>query len=251
MLLLQGQANSHQWWRRVRPLLTGDFRTITFDYRGTGETARRQSSVGVDPTPWTTRLFADDAAAVLAALGVDRALVYGTSMGGRVAQELAINHPRLVERLVLCCTSPGGALARERSHEVRKALADPDAARRHRSMVDLFNTPEWVAAQGGYDHAPRHLLGDRTMTPSDANRHLRMSGEHDASDRLHLVEASTLIVHAQGDRMAPVANAAALHERLRGSELHVHPEGRHGFFDEFAQPVTDLVGAFLSRRALR
>ena len=139
---------------------------------------------------------------MLAALGVERALVYGTSMGGRVAQELAINHPHLVERLVLCCTSPGGALARERSHEVRKALADPDAARRHRSMVDLFYTPEWVAAQGGYDHAPRHLLGDRTMTPSDANRHLRMSGEHDA-------------------------------------------------FDEFAQPVTDLVGAFLSRRAFR
>ena len=134
----------------------------------------------------------------LAALGVERALVYGTSMGGRVAQELAINHPHLVERLVLCCTSPGGALARERSHEVRKALADPDAARRRRSMVDLFYTPEWVAAQGRV----RPRLGDRTMTPSDANRHLRMSGEHDA-------------------------------------------------FDEFAQPVTDLVGAFLSRRAFR
>lgn len=135
---------------------------------------------------------------MLAALGVERALVYGTSMGGRVAQELAINHPHLVERLVLCCTSPGGALARERSHEVRKALADPDAARRRRSMVDLFYTPEWVAAQGRV----RPRLGDRTMTPSDANRHLRMSGEHDA-------------------------------------------------FDEFAQPVTDLVGAFLSRRAFR
>ena len=147
---------------------------------------------------------------MLAALGVERALVYGTSMGGRVAQELAINHPHLVERLVLCCTSPGGALARERSHEVRKALADPDAARRRRSMVDLFYTPEWVAAQGRV----RPRLGDRTMTPSDANRHLRMSGQHDASDRLHLIEAPTLIVHGTRDTVVPHQQSRDLYDDL-------------------------------------
>lgn len=115
LLLLQGQANSHDWWQHVRPLLTERFFTITFDYRGTGDTARLQAATGKeDETLWSTALFAEDAAAVLAALDVESAFVYGTSMGGRIAQELAIGRPALVRALVLACTTPG-RLARDRT----------------------------------------------------------------------------------------------------------------------------------------
>lgn len=247
LLLLQGQSNSHTWWRHVRPLLADDFLTVTFDYRGTGATAQYQAASGrPDPAEWSTRLFADDAAAVLTALGIGRAFVYGTSMGGRVAQELAIAYPHLVRRLVLCCTTPGGPLARERSDDVRRALADPDPTHRRRAMIDLFYTPDWVRRHGGYDRAPTHLLGDRGMTSTDAHRHLLMSARHDASQRLHLVDAPTLILHAEHDRMAPVENAAVLHRLIRGSTVHLHPAGRHGFFDEYARPVTRGVVEFLT-----
>ncbi|HWC21035.1 MAG TPA: alpha/beta hydrolase [Flexivirga sp.] len=245
LLLLQGQANSHEWWQHVRPLLTERFLTITFDYRGTGDTARLQAATGKeDETLWSTGLFAEDAAAVLAALGVKRAFVYGTSMGGRIAQELAISHPRLVRTLVLACTTPGGSLATERSREVRLALSSPDRAARLRTTADLFYTPEWVTAHGGYDGVPTYLFGDPTMTRRDANRHLRVSAKHDAASRLDRIGAPTLILHGAQDRFAPVANATVLHERIRGSRLHVHPIGRHGFFDEFASETTDLVMDF-------
>jgi Predicted hydrolases or acyltransferases (alpha/beta hydrolase superfamily) len=245
LLLLQGQANSHVWWQHVRPLLTERFLTVTFDYRGTGRTARLQAATGSeDETLWSTQLFADDAAAVLSALGIGSAFVYGTSMGGRIAQELAIARPELVRALVLACTTPGGPVATERDREVRLALSSPDRAARLRTTADLFYTPDWIAAHGGYDAVPTYLFGDPTMTRRDANRHLRVSARHDAADRLQQIDAPTLILHGAEDRFAPVANATVLHERIRGSRLHVHATGRHGFFDEFAVETTDLVTKF-------
>jgi pimeloyl-ACP methyl ester carboxylesterase len=247
LILLQGQANSHVWWRAVRPLLTERFLTITFDYRGTGATARLQAEAGQeDASTWSTRSFAEDAAAVLSALGVQEALVYGTSMGGRIAQELAIARPGLVSRLVLACTTPGGRLAQERSRQVRMSLADPDREVRHRALVDVFYTPGWVRTRGGYDRVPTRLLGDPGISPRDANRHLRMSARHDASDRLQLIKAPTLVLHGTDDVFAPVGNATVLGERIAGSRVRIFPGGRHGFFDEFAPEVTDLVTEFLT-----
>jgi len=246
LLLLQGQANSHVWWQHVRPLLKDRFFTITFDYRGTGDTARLQAETGSeDGTDWSTREFAADAAHVLTALGVTRASVYGTSMGGRIAQELAIARPDLVSRLVLACTTPGGRAATERSREVRLALASPDRELRLRTTVDLFYTPDWVAEHGGYETVPRYLFGDPAMSRRDASRHLRVSAKHDAAERLSQITAPTLILHGAQDIFAPAVNATALGELIPGSRVWLHPTGRHGFFDEFATEVTDLVANFV------
>lgn len=242
LLLLQGQANSHRWWARLRPLLSERFFTVTFDYRGTGG----WQALEEEAPPWSTRLFAHDAAAVLASLGRDETFVFGTSMGGRVAQELAINHPHLVRRVVLACTSPGGRLARERDRSVRLALADPDPTARHRAMVDLFYTPSWTRSQGGYDAVPTHLLGDRTMSSEAARRHLRVSAGHDAADRLHRIRASTLLLHGDDDRMVPAVNASVMAERIPHSRVRLFAGGRHGFFDQLADEVAGEVQDFLS-----
>lgn len=242
LLLLPGQANNHQWWTRARPLLAGRFFTVTFDYRGTGGSPGPEA----DSPDWTARLFADDAAAVLRAVGRDSAYVYGTSMGGRVAQELAINCPGLVRRLVLACTSPGGDAATERGNDVRRSLADPDPAKRHRAMVDLFYSPGWTQAHGGYDQVPAHLLGDRSMTSEARRQHLRLSAGHDAASRLHQIQAPTLIMHGDEDRLAPPVNAQTLGRLIPRSEVRIVGGGRHGFFDEFAEPVTKTVTDFLT-----
>lgn len=247
LLLLQGQANSHVWWQRVRPWLTEQFLTITFDYRGTGDTARLQAATGsADDTEWSTASFADDAVAVLDALGINSAHVYGTSMGGRIAQELAIAYPTRVRRMVLACTTSGGPSATERSREVRLALASADRDVRLRTTVDLFYTPGWVAERGGYQRVPRHLFGDPAMSRRDASRHLRVSAKHDASERLSQIKTPTMILHGADDIFAPAVNAAVLHQLIPGSRLWLHPTGRHGFFDEFAAEVTSNVIDFLA-----
>ena len=116
LLLLQGQSNSHEWWDDLRGDFEADFRTITFDYRGTGGSRGELGEL-------STASFADDAVDVLDHLGVDRAAVYGTSMGGRITQILALNHPERVSAIVLGCTSPGGPHAVKRPREVGQALA--------------------------------------------------------------------------------------------------------------------------------
>lgn len=98
LLLLAGQANTHRWWDAARPDFDPYFRTVTFDYRGTGESGKP------DTDTYSTRGFAGDVVAILDQLGAERAHVYGTSMDGRVAQWLAADHPERVERLVLGCT---------------------------------------------------------------------------------------------------------------------------------------------------
>lgn len=79
LVLLAGQANNHHWWDGVRDDFHAERSTVTVDYRGTGESDKPDS-------PYSTEIFAQDVIAVLDALGIDRADVYGTSMGGRVGQ---------------------------------------------------------------------------------------------------------------------------------------------------------------------
>ncbi|MFQ6227505.1 alpha/beta fold hydrolase [Nocardia sp. NPDC002869] len=236
LLFLPGQANSHRWWDGVRPGLDRNFRTITFDYRGTGDTRADDT----DAAEWTTRLFAADAAAVLDALGYPSAHVYASSMGGRVAQWLAARHPERVQRLVLAGTSPGGSLARERGPEIRRLLADPDPRRRHAVLLELMYTPAWLAAP------PRRstLLGDPRMSARAARGHLRAGNRHDASAVLGEIRAQTLIVHGSEDRMVPARNAELLAAAVPDAAVEIIPGGRHGFFDEFPA-VGDRVTEFL------
>ena len=86
LVLLAGQSNSHHWWDGVRQDFEKDHTTICLDYRGTGDSDKPDQ-------PYSTREFAGDLLAVLDDLDVDRADVYGTSMGGRVAQWFAVDHP--------------------------------------------------------------------------------------------------------------------------------------------------------------
>lgn len=237
LLLLPGQANSHRWWDGLRASFEADFATVTFDYRGTGDTG---DATDVPMSDWSTRLFAQDAADVMTDLGYERFAVYGTSMGGRVAQMLAADHPQRVTRLVLACTSPGGPHAVERSQEVRRRLADPDRAARGRALVDLFYTPAW----GG---RPRDsmLFGDPTMSSEASAAHLRVSNRHDASGVLPEITAPTLVLHGTDDLMVPTANAELIAARIPGALVHLHHGGRHGFFDEFADEISPLAHDFL------
>jgi pimeloyl-ACP methyl ester carboxylesterase len=231
LLLLPGQANSHAWWDGLRAPFAERFRTITFDYRGTGATEAPDGE-------WTTALFADDAAAVLDQVGAARAAVYGASMGGRIAQMLALRHPQRVSALALACTTPGGPHAVERSREVRRMLAQSDRAKRRAALIELFYTPAW--------RGETHLLGDPGMTPAAQRRHLRVSAGHDAWDELPQIAVPTLVLHGDQDRMAPVENGRLLAWRIPDARLRITAGGRHGFFDEFAATVTPEVMAFLA-----
>jgi pimeloyl-ACP methyl ester carboxylesterase len=235
LLLLSGQASSHTWWNGVRDELAAARTTVTMDYRGTGASDKPD-------TPHSTPGFAEDAVAVLDALGITQADVYGTSMGGRVAQWLAARHPDRVRRLVLGCTSPGGVHAVERSDEVRRSLAQPDAAANRQALLELMYTPAWLRREPG----PYWTLGDPDMPSHSRRRHRRASAQHDAWDALPGITAPTLVLHGGDDRFNPAVNAPLLAERIPGARLHVIPGARHAYFEEFRDVAGPLVEEFLA-----
>ncbi len=236
LLMLQGQSNSHTWWESTRAEFEPQFRTVTFDYRGTGRSRGRLGE------PSSTS-FAADAIDVLDFLGIPSADVYGTSMGGRIAQMVAINHPERVDALVLACTAPGGSGAVPRPRDVGRALARLRGREYVEYLHSLFYTPDWPGRP-----EDSRLLGDDSMTAEETSAHLRISAEHDAWARLPEITAPTLIIHGDADQMNPVENARAMDERIPDSCVVILPGGRHGFFEEFAEQVTPEIIGFLTDR---
>lgn len=235
LVLLAGQANNHHWWDGVRDDFHTTHSTITLDYRGTGDSDKPDQ-------PYSTPGFAEDVIAVLDEVGIEHADVYGTSMGGRVAQWLAVRQPERVGRLVLGCTSPGGPRAVERDTRVRRALAQPDPDAARASLLDLMFSPGWSA-----NHSGQHVvLGDPDMPAHAKRRHLVASNEHDAWDALPRITAPTLVLHGDDDRLTPPDNAFLLAERIPDARAHILPGARHAYFRECRPSASTLVADFLS-----
>jgi pimeloyl-ACP methyl ester carboxylesterase len=235
LLLLAGQANNHHWWDPVRADFSAAHEVVTLDWRGTGASDAPTSG-------YSTPEFAEDAIAVLDALELRQVDVYGTSMGGRVAQWLAARHPDRVRRLVLGCTSPGGAHGVERSPEIRRALARPDPAAARQVLLELMYTPAWLADHPG----PYTTLGDPAMPPYARKRHFTASAAHDAWDALPLISAPTLVVHGTDDVFNPAANAPLLADRIPDARAELIDGARHAYFEEFRAVASPLVLEFLA-----
>lgn len=240
VVLLAGQANTRHWWDAVRPDFDASFRTVTFDYRGTGDSDKP------DTDSYSTRGFAADVVAILDHLGVAAAHVYGTSMGGRVAQWLAADHPDRVDKLVLGCTSPGAAHGVERCAEVNEALAQRDTRAVRSALLDLMYTPSWLAGHPG----PYNTLGDPAMPAHARRRHRKASAQHDSWDVLPGITAATLVLHGTDDVFNPTANATLLAERIPDARLQLIPGARHAYFEECREIASPLAIDFLHEARL-
>ncbi|MGH3359243.1 MAG: alpha/beta fold hydrolase [Nocardioidaceae bacterium] len=235
LVLLAGQANNHHWWDSVLPDFAATYRTVVLDYRGTGRSDKP------DTDTYGMTVFAADALAVIDDLGADRVHLYGTSMGGRVAQWVAAEHPERVDRLVLGCTSPGGRHGIERSAEVNRSLTQPDRDAARRALLELMYTPAWLAAHPG----PYNTVGDPAMPSYARAGHLRASRRHDGWDLLPRIAAPTLVVHGTEDLLNPAANAALLAGRIRDARVEPVHGARHAYFEEFREVASPLVHDFL------
>jgi 3-oxoadipate enol-lactonase len=241
VLLITGLGLSGgAWWRTV-PVLARRLRVVTFDHRGVGRS--RSSSPA-----YTTEAMADDAVAVLDAAGVPSAHVYGISLGGMVAQQLALRHPDRVRSLVLGATSPGGPRSVRPDGEVlafvrrRLRLRGEEAAR---ESVPFNYGPRCRA-----EHPERieediaHRLAH--PFPEQAYRvQLFAAGVHNTYGRLPRIAVPTLVVHGRHDRMVPAANGRLLAERIPGARLELLEDSGHMYPTE-DPGVDEAIRAFLA-----
>jgi pimeloyl-ACP methyl ester carboxylesterase len=139
LVMIHGLGANLDWWEpRMVGELSKRFTTVLFDNRGAGRTEMSDRRC-------TMKLFADDTAGLMDALGISRAHVLGISMGGRIAQELVLNYPQKVEKLILCSASCGGKESVPPSEDVMKMLmADRSAAARAAVTEDFAKkNPGW------------------------------------------------------------------------------------------------------------
>lgn len=242
VLLIMGLGMaSTAWWRTV-PVLAKRLRVITFDNRGAG---RSDAPRG----PYTLRQLAADAVAVLDAAGEEQAHVYGFSLGGMIAQELALRNPERVIKLVLGATTPGG-----RHHE----LPDKDTLgflERRTKMP----TEEAVWASIPYNYGPNTRLehadriaadiAQRLLFPPSTDGYKAQLGaawRFDAVDRLAEVNAPVFVLHGSEDRMIPVSNGSRLAEALPDARLQIL-EGAGHLYPTDAPEADREVLDFLAR----
>jgi 3-oxoadipate enol-lactonase len=204
------------------------FDVLAYDQRGLGQTS-------VPDGPYTMADYADDAAVLLDELEWPTALVVGVSFGGMVAQEFAIRYPHLVRRLVLACTSSGGAGGASIPFDELATLEGEARATRQLEMMDTrwddarrqSHADEWkmmVAAMSGHLRAgtlsPEAAKGAALQL--DARRH------HDTWDRLDQIQCPTLVCGGRYDGIAPQKNSENLASRIPDAELALF-EGGHAF----------------------
>ena len=249
LLLIQGLSGNHlHWGERFLSELEPAFETIAYDHRGIGLS---------DPAPagYTIADLADDAAGLLAALDVESAHVMGVSMGGMVAQEVALRAPERVRTLTLGCTYAGGAGSVRTDPEVVQRLGQLFlAGRMGEAMRELIR----LNVSEGFASDPANLEPFKriaTQLPASLDvllAQFQAVGGHDASARLGRIAAPTLVVHGSDDRILPVANAHAIAAQVPGARLEILDGVGHLFWwerpERSAQLVRELAQATTARQ---
>ena len=242
LALIPGLGLWHWCWLRQIPALSRYFRTIAIDNRGVGDSDKPDE-------PYTIEGMADEAAAVLRALGGGPAHVLGFSMGGYIAQELALRHPDQVASLILVSTGPGGPDQVEPDAEVQAAMRIRTSQTPEENLRRQF---PYAVAPGYFDAHPEELeelIRLRLQKPTPVHVYVR---QHEATRRWRglggrgaAVEVPVLIVHGDRDRLLPVENARRLAERIPGAELRLIPGAGHFPLLEAAPMVNRVILEFL------
>lgn len=243
VLLLTGLGSKRLGWYRQLPVFGQVYRTIALDHRDTGDS---DSS----PGPYTTADQADDAAAVLRALGVARAHVVGISMGGFIALELTLRHPELVEKLVLTGTSAGGSTHVQPGPEMQAMLVQDrtgvEVGELGKRTYTRIMAPGFAVQHPDAMERIAENARYRPQTPEMYLRQLQACVGHNASDRLSQIHAPTLVVHGEVDPLVPVENGKYLAAHIPGARLALYPDTGHIAIVERADEYNREVLAFLA-----
>ncbi|HSP97979.1 MAG TPA: alpha/beta fold hydrolase [Candidatus Dormibacteraeota bacterium] len=253
LLLIMGLAGDSIAWMFQREAFAARYRTIVFDNRGVGRTSKPAG-------PYTIAQMAADAVGVLDALDIADAHVVGVSMGGMIAQELALRHPQRVRGLVLGCTyarPDSGVTAtfdeslaffggtKGPNGEIQVDLSNLDPMAFIGRLLPLTFSPQFIMTelpklmqvfsgvmQHGFDLGA--IMAQVAATQA-----------HDTVDRLEQINAPTLVLTGDSDQLIPPSNSDVIAARIPGAQLKKLPGGSHGFNFETPEAFNAAVLEFL------
>jgi 3-oxoadipate enol-lactonase len=241
LLLVQGLGADLKGWAAQRYALGRRFRLLLVDNRGAGGSDKPEG-------PYDLEVMAADAVAVLDAEGLDSAHVVGASMGGVIAQLVAVNHPTRVRSLVLSCTA---CHHHDWRVELLESWAELAESRGMRALTG--EAIRWLIGPRHHMRfrVPFGLLGPLVLNiPAHAfaaQARAIVAMRDDVREELRGVDVPTFVIVGSQDILTPMADSEELAELIRGAELSVVPGAAHGVMIEAANAFNDRVLDFLDR----
>ncbi len=246
LVMIMGLMANADWWGDSVKELARDYKVLAFDNRDAGRTTGPETS-------YSLKDMADDTVGLMNHVGIEKAHVLGASMGGMIAQELALAYPERVNRLVLACTTPGASLGVPAAPEVlaelvadRSTLAPEELAKR---LVRVLLSPEWVEANKAVLDEHIATLLRHPISAAGYQRQLMAIMQFDAGPRLGEITAPTLVLHGTKDILVPFENGRILAERIPGARLEAFEGAAHGFTTEQPEKFVSVVREFLAEAA--
>ena len=247
LVLIMGLGADHRSWGPQISAFKHDFTMLTFDSRGIGKSARVTE-------PYTLRTLADDVIGLMDHVGFGKAHVLGVSLGGMVAQEVAINYPERVRKLVLVSTTPGGGGPETMHPELLKATGFKDGSMPSAAGVKDVDVKKFI---GPLVSLAFNRWRYRLFLVPLARVYMRLGGiggiaaqfravqDHDTRDRLGLIKAPTLVITGAADRVVPPSWSDVLATRIPNARLVKVEGGSHAFHmemkDRFNREVLDFL----------
>ena len=243
LVMIMGLGANIDWWTSdMIEACSQYFKTIIFDNRGAGRTDKPEIDYSI-------KMFADDTAGLMDVLNIERAHVLGASMGGSIAQELVLNYPEKVEKLVLGCSACGGSKQIIPSLDVleqftgRLDAMDPEKV--VQDVIPLLFTEVFTKNNPNFIESYKQKLLVSVM-PSDAyQRQLNAVMGFNSYRRLKKIQAPTLIIHGKKDILSPVENAEILAEKIPGAKLLLLENAGHSYHQPDPDKVINAILEFL------
>jgi pimeloyl-ACP methyl ester carboxylesterase len=240
LLLIMGMSGTAlHWGDAFLQALRRGFEVIAYDHRGVGASSRQEGAL-------TITQLARDAAGLLGALGLAQTHVLGISMGGMVAQELALARPEQVRTLTLGCTycgGPGSSLTDPAVwRDLAEAMMSGDRERALRAGFTANVSAEMAADPDAYARF-RAIAERRPVAVPVIMAQLQACAAHDTYARLPRLQTPTLVVHGTADRILPFSNGELIASRIAGAQLELLDDIGHLFFWERPERSAELLRA--------
>lgn len=244
LVLISGLGYTNWQWHRMVPFLAEHFQVLTFDNRGVGQSDKPEG-------PYSAQMLAADTDGLLDALGIEKAIIVGHSMGSFVAQALALDFPQRVEKLILCSTNFGGPRHVPVTPEAMKVLTDvtSDALTRFRNGLIVSTAPGWAEKN---PEMIQKWIEWRVANPIEPVHYqaqlaigLALLPETAAfEDKLPRLEIPTLILFGAHDKVVPPENALLLAEKIAHSKVIIFPDAGHFFPIEIPEAASRAIIQF-------
>ena len=244
LVMIHGAQGDQSMFADLASVCAGNFRVLTFDQRGSGLSEKPDFDYSI-------AMLADDTAALMDHVGFSAANIIGVSMGGMIAQELALRHPGKVAALVLGCTTPGGPKeirAQGNAFAAAYSLQPMSAEERGKALAEAVFSKGHLARHPEIVAAMIEARRQRPIDPVALSHRMKALSVHDTYDRLPNISCPTLVITGRDDALISWENSRLLAERIPGAALEILDPAGHCFWLERPEDSRAAIVGFLSSK---